>query len=251
MRFTLLVSIPLLLAAQDETRNPLTSPADAAAGAKTFRSHCSECHGLKGEGGRGPSLATGVFYHGSTDADLLRNISDGIPGTEMPGLFYSPDRVWQVVTYLRSLNARESVAGDRQNGAKLFRSKNCAQCHRIQGQGGRLGPDLSQIGRNRAVAHIRAAIVDPDADVRQRYWFVSATDKQGRTNNGFLMNEDTYTIQFMDMGERLHSLNKADLREFRVEKTSKMPSYKGALTESELNDLTAYLTSLRPTGGAR
>ena len=52
------------------TRNPLTSPADVAAGAKTFRSHCAPCHGLHGEGGRGPNLASGVFFHGGTDLDL-------------------------------------------------------------------------------------------------------------------------------------------------------------------------------------
>jgi mono/diheme cytochrome c family protein len=89
---------------QEEVRNPRTSPDDVAAGARTFRQHCSACHGLNGEGGRGPNLANGQFYHGSSDLDLLNNISDGIPGTEMPSLFYSPDRVWQVVAYIRSLN---------------------------------------------------------------------------------------------------------------------------------------------------
>src|SRR5262245_40936455 len=87
------------------TRNPFTSPADVSAGAKTFRSHCAPCHGLNGEGGRGPNLTTGVFFQGSSDLDLLNNISDGIAGTEMPGLFYSPDRVWQIVAFIRSLNS--------------------------------------------------------------------------------------------------------------------------------------------------
>jgi putative heme-binding domain-containing protein len=251
MRLALLWMIPLL-AAQDETRNPKTSPGDVAAGAKTFRSHCSECHGLNGQGGRGPNLTAGVFYHGSSDADLLKNISDGIAGTEMPGLFYSPDRVWQVVAYVRSINARGSVPGNRDNGAKVFRAKNCAQCHRIAGSGGRLGPDLSEIGRTRAADHIRAAIVDPNADVRQRYWFVTATDRENRTLNGFLMNEDTYTVQFMDMAERLHSIEKASLKEYKVDKSSKMPTYLGAISKSDLDDLVAYLVSLRPRqGGAQ
>src|SRR5207244_3051378 len=99
---------------QGEVRNPHTSAEDVTAGAKTFRAHCSPCHGLHGEGGRGPNLASGQFFHGSSDADLLRNISDGISGTEMPGLFYSPDRVWQIVAYIRSLNAAATArpAGD-------------------------------------------------------------------------------------------------------------------------------------------
>src|SRR5947209_16329242 len=63
--------------------NPRATPADRDAGAKIFRSHCASCHGRNGQGGLGPILTTGVFYHGSTDADLYRNISEGITGTAM------------------------------------------------------------------------------------------------------------------------------------------------------------------------
>ncbi len=244
----------LALAAQtDEVRNPRTSPADVAQGEKTFRSHCSPCHGFKGDGGRGPNLANGVFYHGSSDADLLRNISDGIAGTEMPGLFYSPDRVWQVVAYLRSLNAasRPASAEGAAQGMALFKSKGCVNCHRIAGEGGRMGPDLSEIGKTRSVEHLRQAIVDPNADVRQRYWFISATDASGKAVEGYLMNEDTYTVQFLDMGQRLQSLPKAGLRGYKVDKASKMPSFRDKLTGGEVTQLAGYLSTLRPAGGAR
>ena len=109
------------------TRNPLTSPGDVAAGAKTFRAHCATCHGVNGEGGRGPNLTSGIFFHGSSDLDLLNNISEGIEGTEMPGLFYSPDRVWQVVAFLRSLTAGKSAkpTADVARGAALFKIKGC------------------------------------------------------------------------------------------------------------------------------
>ncbi|MGH9663873.1 MAG: c-type cytochrome, partial [Bryobacteraceae bacterium] len=168
-------SLPILIFAvslfgQSQTRNPRTSAADVAAGALTFRSHCSPCHGFNGEGGRGPDLAIGRFYHGSTDLDLLNNISNGIAGTEMPGLFYSPDRVWQVVAYIRSLNADEKPHGNPALGAQLFREKGCAQCHRIDGVGGRLGPDLTQIGESRSPSYLRRALLDPGAEVPQGYW---------------------------------------------------------------------------------
>jgi putative heme-binding domain-containing protein len=235
------------------TRNPLTSPADVAAGAKTFRSHCASCHGVNGEGGRGPNLASGVFFHGSSDLDLLNNISDGIQGTEMPGLFYSPDRVWQVVAFLRSLNAGKAAkpTAEVDRGTGLFKSKGCHQCHRVNGEGGRLGPDLSDIGRTRSVEHLRAALLDPQADVRQRYWVVSFKDSGGKSHEGFLMNEDTYTVQFIDMNERLHSVSKSGLKDYKVEKISRMPSFKDSLSSSELEQLVAYLSSLRPKGGAQ
>src|SRR5579872_3659172 len=188
------------LIAQQGIRNPRITPEDMAAGAKTFRSHCAPCHGLKGEGGRGPNLASGRLYHGASDADLLTNIADGIAGTEMPGLFYMEDRIWQIVAYIRSLNVSvERPAGDLARGTDLFRSKGCIGCHRVNGQGGGFGPDLSQIGKTRSLEHLRQSIVDPDADVQPRYWVASFKDGAGKSVEGFIMNEDTYTVQLMDM----------------------------------------------------
>jgi len=235
------------------SRNPFTSPADISAGAKTFRSHCAPCHGVNGEGGRGPNLTTGVFFHGSSDVDLLNNISDGIAGTEMPGLFYSPDRVWQIVAFIRSLNSGSETIPTAAvaRGAELFKSKGCHQCHRINGEGGRMGPDLSDIGSTRSPEHLRTAVVDPNADVRQRYWVVSFKDASGKGEEGFLMNEDTYTVQFMDMHEHLRSISKSMIKDYKVEKISKMPSFRDSLNTNELEQLIAYLSSLRPKGGPR
>lgn len=248
----LILSGVVSLHAQQLT-NPRTSAADIAAGAKTFRSHCSPCHGFNGEGARGPNLAAGRFYRGSTDADLLNNISNGIPGTEMPGIFYSPDRVWQVVAYVRSLSAGAAPAkGDPARGRALYASNGCRNCHRLHGEGGRIGPDLSSIGQSRSLEHLRQAIVSPDADVRERYWIVIARDKKGQPLEGFLLNEDTYTVQFLDTKEQLRSLQKSDLAEYKVEKKSKMPSYKSRLGEDQVDDLVAYLATLRPAqGGAQ
>jgi cytochrome c oxidase cbb3-type subunit III len=242
-----------LIAQQQEGTNPRTLPADVAQGEKTFRSHCSPCHGLTGEGGRGPNLSTGMFYHGSTDADLLRNISNGIDGTEMPGLFYSPDRVWQVIAFIRSLNhaSQPSSPAAVANGKALFNREGCAGCHRVNGVGGRMGPDLSAIGQTRSVENLRQSVLEPDAEVGRRYWVVRITDAAGRTSEGFLMNEDTYTLQFIDMSERLHSVEKAGLKSYRIEKISRMPSYKGKLSDEQLNQLVDYMSSLRPAGGAQ
>jgi len=161
--------------------------------------------------------------------------------------------VWQIVAYIRSLNAGKETkpAADAARGTELLKSKGCYQCHRVNGEGGRLGPDLSNIGRTRSVEHLRAALVDPNADVRQRYWVVSFKDASGKSQEGFLMNEDSYTVQFIDMNERLHSVSKSGLKDYKVEKTSRMPSVKDSLSASELEQLVAYLSSLQPKGGAQ
>jgi len=233
-----------------ELTNPRTSPEDVAAGAKTFRSHCATCHGIRGEGGLGPALASGRFFHGSTDDALLRNISNGIPGTEMPGLFYSPDRVWQIVAFIRSLNqnARREVPGDIAAGSALFQSKGCVRCHRVQGEGGRLGPDLSSIGKSRSPENLRDSIVNPDAVVQARYWVFEGAAKDGTTYAGFLLNEDSYTVQILDFQEQLRSINKSALSSYKVRKDSRMPSFGKTLNDGQITDLVAYLSSLRPKG---
>lgn len=253
-RATLLLAglLAATLQAQDTAKPASFTDADRAAGAKTFRSHCSPCHGMNAEGSRGPNLAQGVFYRGSSDEELLKNISDGIEGTEMPGLFYSPDRLWQVVAYLRSLSQGEKPTGDAARGSRLFASQGCANCHRVAGQGGRMGPDLSMIGSSRALKHLREAITNPDADVRERYWVASAKSaSDGRGVSGFVMNEDTYTVQLFDDSGNLATYSKTDLRDYAVAKKSKMPAF-SKLSSAELDDLVAYLASLRrPSGGAR
>jgi len=257
MRWTRLSALWLLAAAafaqQREIRNPHTTASDVAAGAKIFRGHCAECHGLKGEGGRGPSLTTGVFYHGSTDEDLLNNITDGIAGTSMPGVFFSSDQVWQLVSFVRSLSAAKAAApaGDVARGARLFRDKGCFGCHLVKGEGGVNGPDLTLIGSQRSVEHLRRAIVAPGDKVLREHWLAKVTLENGKQYSGFILNEDTHTLQLLESKQGLQSLAKRDFNRFSVEKTSTMPSFARQLNDGELNDLVTYLHSLQRKGGSR
>ena len=247
----MLLVATVALGQESGVKNPHATPADVAAGAKIFRSHCAECHGLQGEGDRGPKLTTGVFFHGSTDADLLRNVSEGIPGTAMPGVFFSPDQVWQVVAYVRSLSRRRGAGrppGDPARGAKLFREKECDLCHLVQGEGGVQGPDLSVIGSQRSVEHLRQAILDPNATVLREYWIARVTHENGAAYSGFVVNEDTHTVQILDFSRGLQSLAKRDFRKFEIDKSSVMSSYRDRLSETEVQDLVAYLWSLQRPG---
>ena len=92
--------------AQTALKNPLANDARAAEeGRIAFRGSCSLCHGIKGEGGRGPDLTLGTYSAGETDADLFRVISNGSAGTEMPafGANFESEDIWRLVTYVRTL----------------------------------------------------------------------------------------------------------------------------------------------------
>jgi mono/diheme cytochrome c family protein len=81
-----MVSIVAAIAAGPEAKVKLpTSRADLARGEKLFEGQCSLCHGPKGVGGRGPMLTRAKLSHAPDDKTLVKVISDGIRGTEMPG----------------------------------------------------------------------------------------------------------------------------------------------------------------------
>ena len=248
MRSTLLLIWTAAAFGQDiPAHNPHTTPADQAAGAKIFRSHCAACHGTAGQGGSGPNLSTGAFFHVSTDGDLYRTITEGIPGTAMPGTFFDGAQVWQIVAYVHSLarSAGEVPRGDARLGEALFREKGCAACHLVRGEGGIQGPDLSFIGSRSSVDHIRESILDPSAQVLPEYRVARITLPNGTSYSGLVMNEDTYMVQLLDFSKGLRSLRRSDFKSFERDKNSTMPSFRGKLTDSELDDLVSYLWSLK------
>ncbi len=246
------------LAAQGDT-NPYTSPADVAGGARLFARHCSDCHGIDAVGGEiGPDLTTGQFRNANTDAGLYRVIADGVPNTPMIGIHRSrvgwTRAVWQLVAYLRSLSSRADVSllGNPSAGERLYRGKgNCASCHMVNGTGGRLGPDLSTIGNSRSPDELATDLLDPDERVEPRWWSMRVTHQDGTRVEGIRMDEDTYSVRIMDFDETLWSFLKRDLRERERIETSTMPGYGETLTDSEVDDVVAYLYSLYTEGETR
>lgn len=241
--------------APGQTANSPPTPSGRVAGEKIFRSHCAGCHGRNGTGGSGPNLTTGVFYHGGADADLYRNISEGIPGTAMPDQFFSGAQIWQIVAYVRSLSAtpvRPKLTGNVAHGAQLFQEQGCSGCHLVKGDGGVRGPDLSVIGSQRSVGHLRESIIDPGAKVEPEYWVAKIVTRDGSNRTGFILNQDSYAVQLLDFSGGLQRIERSEFKDFGIDRSSIMPSYKGKLSDAELDDLVAFLASLeRPRENRR
>ena len=229
--------------------NPFTSPEDIATGRQFFLGHCAQCHGHDGEGGRGVNLTTGRFKHGDSDRELFVTIQRGIRGTEMPRSRLPEPDLWKLIAYLRSLTRQggsEKAEGDVTAGAAIYDGKGgCANCHVVNGTGSGLGPDLSDIGLRRSLVFLRESLTDPNAYIPQEYPAATAVTKEGVRVQGIVLNEDDYTVQIRDMGENLHSLTKAGLQSFQRNENSLMPAYGSTLSAKEMDDLVAYLSSLR------
>jgi putative heme-binding domain-containing protein len=228
---------------------PFSTPDDEAAGAKSFRSQCAACHGPEASGGVvGPSLTTGTFKNGGSDEALFRVITKGIPGTAMTAFTLNGREVWQLIAYLRAVNigkAAEQAKGNAAKGAQIFNASGCGRCHTNGKEGGFAGPDLSEIGSRRSLAQLESSVLDPDADVAQDYWSLRARTKTGQTITGVRLNEDMTSFQIREASGRLRSVWKTDLASYELVRTSPMPSFKGKLSAGDLQDLVAYLASLR------
>jgi putative heme-binding domain-containing protein len=222
--------------------------ADLLDGERAFKASCANCHGPDGDQIQGIDLGRGRFRRPMTDADLVRTIRTGIPNTPMPATQMSEEQASKIVSYLRSRAATvgaASVVGDVARGKTLFDTKGaCASCHRVNGSGSRVGPDLTSVGTARTVAELQRALIDPNAEVQPQNRFYRVTLKDGTKVEGRLLGHDTFTVQLLDTREQLRSFNKSDLREAAFIE-SPMPSYKATLSAQELADVVSYLSSLR------
>lgn len=230
---------------------PLTAAtaADRAEGQRLYGAQCALCHGSDGSGGYGPSLLRPTFARASDDAGLIGILRAGIPGL-MPGFgdANGARRTWQLAAFVRSLNGAgdERATGDPAHGQALYQERGCATCHVVAGVGRALGPDLSAIGLQRGPAYLTEALVAPAARVPDGHVVVTAVPRAGAPVRGVRVSEDAFWLHVRDQGGRLHTFRVADLSELRREAgASVMPSYATRLSSTELNDLVAYLASLR------
>ncbi|PYO98733.1 MAG: hypothetical protein DMD61_09135 [Gemmatimonadetes bacterium] len=99
-------------------RNAKTTPADIQTGAQLFRSQCASCHAPDGSGGAGgPALRGRTLKHGESDWAVYRVVRFGVPNTAMRAHPLPETELWQVVAFLRSLNASDSSSGAIGRGA--------------------------------------------------------------------------------------------------------------------------------------
>jgi putative heme-binding domain-containing protein len=174
---------------------------------------------------------------------------------------WTDNELRQLTAYIRSLprTARAPITGNAAAGAGVYDRMGCAACHISQGQGGSFGPQLTNIGFARGPEYLRQAIVEPGAALPRsavmglrgydEYLPVQVVTRDGRTVRGVRVNEDAFTLQVREQSGALHSFRKADVRSISKEPgASLMPSYRARLSDTELDNLVAYLASL---GGAQ
>ena len=140
------------------------------------------------------------------------------------------------------------TGGEPDRGRTLFfsRSPACSTCHRIQAEGGRVGPDLTRIGAARSVRDLLESVIVPSSTFAQGYesWMVVVRD--GRVLGGILARQTPEAIVLRSGSGADVQVRREEIQSMEREETSLMPDgLERAMTREELRDLIAYLLSLK------
>ena len=221
---------------------------DAVAGRNTFNSTCAACHGLDGRGSdKALNIATSPKVRAFSDAELASVISNGIPEVGMPAFrTLGAAQIRGLVGYLRSLQGRgetQILHGDEKRGKEIFFGKGeCSACHSIRGEGGFLGPDLTDYAATASPEGMRSEIIRSPRIPSRGYRPAVVITTRGERLEGLIRNEDNFSMQLQSADGNFHLLRKSEVQSCQHRDGSLMPAnYRERLSDRELDDLVSYL----------
>ena len=157
-----------------------------------------------------------------------------------------PGREWTLPEAVAATDTRVLKKADWENGRSLFHAIACGACHRFNGLGGGVGPDLTSVPNKFDTAYLLEAIIHPSKDISDQYGSSVVTLKDGRTVAGLVVEENekavrVYPAEINAPGELIQ---RADVKSIAQSPVSQMPpGLINSLSEKELRDLTSYIMS--------
>ncbi len=156
----------------------------------------------------------------------------------------------QAIAKRRPKTAEEWLAelegeGNAERGRRVFfhaNSAGCFKCHTFDGRGGKIGPDLTNFGRNATPEKVLTSILTPSSEISPQFTTWTLVDKDGRTYSGMIVHENEGKTLIGDTEGKLTELATIDITERVAQKVSVMPEKLiDKLTVQELRDLVAFL----------
>jgi alcohol dehydrogenase (cytochrome c) len=219
-------------------------------GRSEYEARCVSCHGADGAGsGHGPSIVNLRRSRATSRSDVRALIRNGVAEGGMPAFPLDDgelDAITDYVVRLRAPAADHPAAGDASAGEQFFAGiGKCSTCHMVRGKGGVLGPDLSNLARERRTRQIERALETPGADPNPSFKAMAVRLRDGRVIRGFAKYESLFDIGLQSFDGDFHSLSRDSIIEVTPQ-PSLMPKLEA--TPDQKRDLLAYLTRL--TGDA-
>jgi putative heme-binding domain-containing protein len=158
---------------------------------------------------------------------------------------YSADLVKHIVS-----DARDH--GDARRGALVFRSATlaCLSCHKVGGQGGTVGPDLSMAGKCGTPEYLVESVLWPKRKVKPEYVAILITTSDGRSVQGYKQRETERELVVLEPGtDKVHRIDKSQIEDRREIGTLMPENLAAALTPEQRRDLIRFLMELGQTEG--
>ena len=236
---------PIVVLAQ--SANPYIANAGAIrVGGALYGARCATCHGADAKGIEAPDL-TRLWATGVEDYRVFQTVREGVSGSIMPSSTAPDNELWAIVAYLRSISTVALVIdpnADSKRGEALFNST-CTTCHRVNGQGGSMGPDLTRIALIRSKDLLTSAIRNPSALIGSRYEPITLVLNDGTQVRGTLKSEDAFSIQIMNSEQQLRGFRMSQLQDIIRETESAMPVFDvNVLSDNDLNNILGYLANI-------
>jgi putative membrane-bound dehydrogenase-like protein len=151
-----------------------------------------------------------------------------------------PDRDRQKV--IDTLAPTVLNGGDASKGKLVFKDQ-CLKCHILNGEGGKVGPDLTGMAahpREELLIHI----LDPSRSVEGNFVQYSVATNDGRVLNGLMASESKSAIELLDAEGKTHTIQREDIEEMSASRKSLMPEgFEKQVSPSGIADLLAFLTA--------
>jgi quinoprotein glucose dehydrogenase len=144
---------------------------------------------------------------------------------------------------------RECMAGgDAEEGKKIFLERaeaSCVRCHKINGEGGEVGPDLTGIGSRKDREYILESIIYPNKHIAAGFENVLVSLKNGSSYAGLIKSETKDSLEINSPEDGVVRVRKADIKS-RERGLSGMPEeLRQVLSKRDLRDMVEFLSSLK------
>jgi len=138
--------------------------------------------------------------------------------------------------------------GDKDAGKNIFFQKiavACLRCHKLEGQGGDVGPELNGIGGKQKRDYLLESIILPEKNIAKGFESLIIVLSNGKTVTGILKQDKPNEIVLMDFEGKLMTVKKTDIEEKKIGKSAMPADLYKQLSKQELRDLVEYLASLK------
>jgi len=141
------------------------------------------------------------------------------------------------------------IAGDPARGEQIFFDPDspapCIKCHTVKGQGGKVGPELTNVAGSRTQQYIVESILEPSKVIASGFEPFLVTTKVGDFITGVKKGEDTESFEILDDQGEVRKIPKSEIEEIVPQKISIMPgNFREVLTIEQFHDIVAFLSTL-------